>query len=128
MGEPTTLATMDVECLLPVVLAEELIWKLLDRRPGRRPSVDELARTLGTDARHLRVRLRADRCAPAREMITYGCLTYAARLIAEGVKIEAAMLIAGFHNKTNFCRQFREFLGCQPGRYRPSARPRTART
>ena len=118
---------MNLECPLPVALAEQVVWNLLDVCPGRRPCVHELARAVGTDARRLRGSLRVNRCAPARELITYGCLTYAARLIAAGVKVEAAMLIAGFHNKTNFCRQFREFLGCQPSRHQPGRRLRATK-
>jgi AraC-like DNA-binding protein len=62
----------------------------------------------------LRRGLQRDRAAPAREMIRYSCLTYAARLIASGIKVEAAISLSGYHNKTVFCRNFRDYLGCQP--------------
>lgn len=51
---------------------------------------------------------------PFRDFITYGCITYAAELISHGVKVEAAMTLAGFKNWTNFVRQCRAFLGCAP--------------
>jgi methylphosphotriester-DNA--protein-cysteine methyltransferase len=62
----------------------------------------------------LRRGLRQGHAATCRAMITYGCLTYAARLIGDGMKVEAAMNLAGFRNKTVFCRNCRDYLGCQP--------------
>jgi methylphosphotriester-DNA--protein-cysteine methyltransferase len=65
---------------------------------------------LGKTAAKLRRELRRHRCATGRDIITYCCLTYAAHLIGTGTKVDAAMRLAGFHNHTNFNRQFRAFL------------------
>jgi excisionase family DNA binding protein len=42
----------------------------------------------------------------------------AAVLIAQGAKIEAAMLMVGYRGKKNFYRQFQRAFGQTPGRYR----------
>jgi len=34
------------------------------------------------------------------------------------VKVEAAMRLAGFRNKSNFNRDFRDYLGCLPHEFK----------
>ena len=94
--------------------AQRLIWLGLDSHPGVRPRVADMSRMVGVGELELRRSLRRNHAAPCRAMITYGCLTYAARLIADGMKVEAAMSLAGFRNKTVFCRNCRDYLGFQP--------------
>jgi len=53
--------------------------------------------------------------------LTYSCITYAQLLIRQGIKISAAMRIAGFRQRTNFNRQYREFLGELPRESRSRA-------
>jgi AraC-like DNA-binding protein len=103
---------MDEHLHLP--RAQRLIWRWLDAHPGMRPRVADMARMAGVSELELRRGLRHDHASTCRAMITYGCMTYAARLIADGMKVEAAMSLAGYRNKTVFCRNCRDYLGCQP--------------
>jgi AraC-like DNA-binding protein len=98
--------------------AQRLIWNALDQHPGRRPTMAEIARAVGMSELELRRVQQRHHAARVRDFITYGCLTYAARFIAQGEKVEWAMTRSGFHNRTNFCHEFRQFLGCQPHEFR----------
>src|SRR5688500_6341705 len=90
------------------------VWSHL-RCSATRPTVTALAQMLGLPERTLRRRLRISGRPPARDIITFAAVAYAALMISQGTKVEAAMLMAGFRNKTNFCVQFRTWLGCRPG-------------
>jgi methylphosphotriester-DNA--protein-cysteine methyltransferase len=111
-----------VETNLTLPEIERIVWELLDEHPGRRPTMQEVAAIRGftslqlrrTTERIQRVLGPIGYCATFRDELTYSCLTYARLLIAKGTKIEAAMRLAGFHQKTNFNRQCREFLGDSP--------------
>ena len=84
----------------------------------------ELALACKRSSTQLRRDQKANRAARVRDLITYGCLLYAANLISKRTKCEAAMTLAGFRNKTNFNRDFRTYLGCLPHEFagrRPTA-------
>lgn len=49
-----------------------------------------------------------------RDLVAYARLTYAVRLIIQGVKIDAARRKAGFANKTSFNRRTVAFFGYRP--------------
>jgi methylphosphotriester-DNA--protein-cysteine methyltransferase len=112
---------VNVNLRLPEI--ERIVWELLEERPCQRPTMEEVAAVRGCRARDIRrATERIQRilgpigyCATFRDALTYSCLTYARMLIQRGTKIEAAMRLAGFHNKTNFNRQFSRFLTCEPG-------------
>jgi AraC-like DNA-binding protein len=88
-------------------------------RTGRRPTVREIANEFGMTALALRRGWRAVTShPPLRHIITVACLQHAAELLADGVKVEAAMHLAGFHHWSNFNRQFRRVFRTTPGRYR----------
>jgi AraC-like DNA-binding protein len=90
-------------------------------RTGRRPTVREIASEFGLAELTLRRRWRAvTGHPPLRQIITVACLQHAAELLADGVKVEAAMHLAGFHHWSNFNRQFRRVFRTTPGRYRIS--------
>jgi AraC-like DNA-binding protein len=55
---------------------------------------------------------------PLRDVIVLVRLGYAAQLITNDVKVQAAMRLAGFRNWTNFNRQFRRRFGATPAEYR----------
>jgi methylphosphotriester-DNA--protein-cysteine methyltransferase len=78
------------------------------------PRVAHVAAAQGVTALTLRRRLRRAGRPRPREHIIYCCLTHAERDIAGGMKPEAAMCLAGLHNKTNYSHQCQEFLGCLP--------------
>jgi AraC-like DNA-binding protein len=102
---------------------ERVVWELLEEHPCRRPTMAEVAAVRGCTA--LDIRRTAERIqrilgpvgggATFRDALTYSCLTYARLLIRRGTKIEAAMRMAGFHNRTNFTRQFSRFFIERPG-------------
>src|SRR5262245_1998881 len=98
-------------------VAIRLVWQCLDTGHCRPTSAD-LAAVLGVSERHLRRAQQRHRAARWRELITYGCLLYALREISCGVKVEAAMRLAGFRNRTNFNRQVREYFACRPIEFR----------
>jgi AraC-like DNA-binding protein len=91
-----------------------LVWEELAARPGRRPRPVDLARRLGRTLPQLRRDQRANRAAPVGTLITYGCVAYAVRLIANGVKCEAAMRLVGFRNRSNFNHDVRDYFGYLP--------------
>lgn len=91
-------------------LVEEATLELVRVRPGRRPTVGEVASRLGLRPRQLRraqVRLGLP---PVRQLIVLSAVTVAAELIRDGIKIEAAISMTGFKNRTNFYRQFRRYF------------------
>jgi AraC-like DNA-binding protein len=90
----------------------------LVRRSGSRLTVKEIAREFGLTEVTMRRRWRLPGMPPLRDVIILVRLGYAARLIVDGTKIEAAMRLAGFRNWTNFNRQFRRRLGGTPAEYR----------
>jgi AraC-like DNA-binding protein len=95
-----------------------VVEALLDRT-GRRPTVREVAGEFGLAELTLRRRWRAvTGHRPLRDAITVACIQHAAELLADGVKVEAAMHLAGFHHWSNFNRQFRRVFGTTPGCYR----------
>ena len=112
---------MKVNLTLPEI--ERIVWELLEEHPCRRPTMPEVAAVRGCTA--LGIRRTTERIqrilgpigcgATFRDALTYSCLTYARLLIQRGTKIEAAMRLAGFHNKTNFNRQFSRFFVERPG-------------
>lgn len=108
---------------LHVEKAQELVWSLIEQNPSRRPRVADLARELHTTSTALRRMQRRNRAAKLQDLITFGCISYAAETICNGGKIFAAMRIAGFRNKTNFNKQFYAFLGMTPSQYRLARRP-----
>ena len=111
---------MEIRLSLPEI--ERIVWELLEEHPGRRPTMAEVAAVRGctpVQIRHATDHLRrilgtVAYCAPFRDALTYSCLTYAGLLIRKGTKIHAAMRLAGFHQKSNFNHQCKEFLGSLP--------------
>lgn len=111
---------MTASLTLPEI--ERIVWELLEEHPCQRPTMAEVSAVRGCTA--LNVRRATERiqrmlgpigyCATFRDALTYSCLTYARLLIKRGTKIEAAMRIAGFHNRINFNRQFSQLLVERP--------------
>jgi hypothetical protein len=86
-----------------------LVWRHLERFPCQRPLVQDLANALGTTERGLRRACRLAGLGAVRRHLAYGCLTFAASLIAAGIKSDAAIRLAGFRSRWNFNRQCRAF-------------------
>jgi AraC-like DNA-binding protein len=93
---------MERRLTLPSI--QRVVWKLLERGSGQRPTLEEIARPFGLSYRQFWRRLkRAGK--RGRTIRSWCCVTYAEHLIGKGIKCEAAMLLAGFRNHTHFNRR-----------------------
>lgn len=88
---------------------------------NKRPTVEQVALALGVAPVYLRRQLRQTRSPSPHALISQVCLTRAAALVVDGMKIEAALTLAGFNHHTNFNRQFRKRFGMNPAEYRQQA-------
>jgi methylphosphotriester-DNA--protein-cysteine methyltransferase len=91
-------------------------WQL--NTHGRRPTMAEVAGAMELSAAQLRRRFKSAGELTFRSALTQACLTHAGMLIRNGTKIEAAMRLAGFRNKTNFNKQFNRRFGALPNQCR----------
>jgi hypothetical protein len=84
----------------PLPTGEQLcavVWRHLEKYPDSRPLQVDIARALGIAPRRLRRAWQDTGHNKIREMITYGCLSYAQWLIySEHCKVVAAVQLAGF--------------------------------
>ncbi len=89
-----------------------LVWRHLEGHPGRQPRVADLATAFESSPRTVR-RIWRERIGgdSIREVMTYARVMYGLRLIAQGVKPEAAALMAGFRSYWNFNRQCKRYCG-----------------
>jgi AraC-like DNA-binding protein len=83
----------------------------------RRPRIRDVAAQLHMTATQLRRRLSRLQ-STYRNCVRDASLTIAERLLCHGTKVEAAMLLAGLHNRTSFNRQFGRRFGCRPSEYK----------
>ena len=106
----------------PLPTAAELcavVWWHLEKHPDSRPLQEDIARILGMSPRRLRRAWQETGRSSVRELITYGCLSYALWLIhADHCKAVAAVQLAGFRSYWNANRQCRRYAGCTLGRTR----------
>ena len=82
-----------------------------------RPSISDIAAVLGMSYRGFCRHVESIKLS-GRQIRSWCCITYAAHLIGSGIKVEAAMTLAGFRNHTHFNEQFRRCLGCLPREFR----------
>lgn len=95
------------------------VWFWLEKHPDRRPRQADLARMIGLSPRQLRRRWHQTGRASLRDLITYGCMSYALWLIhTEGCKAVAAARQAGFVSYWNLNRQCRKYARCTVGHCR----------
>jgi AraC-like DNA-binding protein len=88
------------------------VWHWLEMHPDVRPRLSDLASTIGMSPRALRRAWQHTGRPRLRELITYGCLSYAAWLIAtDGWKPIAAARQAGFRSYWNLNRQCKKYTG-----------------
>ena len=104
---------------------EGIVHRILSAH-GKRPHVSEVAEALELTSLRLRRTLRDDYAGTCREMIAYACVSFAVERIKAGWKVEAAMRAAGLRNKTSFCKECREFFGCQPHEFHGGGAPSSA--
>jgi AraC-like DNA-binding protein len=92
---------------------QRTVWQLLADSPGHQPSMSSIADRLDRTYRQFCRDIRPTKHT-GRQLRSWCCITYAAHLIGNGVKVEAAMALAGFRNHTHFNERFREYLACLP--------------
>ena len=111
---------------------EQVVWQWLDVHPGKPPTLGDVACALDTTLlrlrrEHERLARLLDKClgddwtSPSpRELLAYSRMSYVARLVAGGVKIDAARALAGYspNSKSSFNRRFRAFFGMTPQEFR----------
>lgn len=92
-----------------------LTWRMLERRPDVRPSVEDLARACGRTALRLRRDWHAHHARltrlSLRDVITYACLTKAWVDIHDGQQCVGSSRSAGFRSHWNFNRQTKAYSG-----------------
>jgi len=96
-----------------------VVWWHLEKHPDSRPLQADIARALDVAPRRLRRVWHDKGHNNIREMITYGCLSYAQWLIYfEHCKVVAAVQLAGFKSLWNANRQCKRYAGCTLGQCR----------
>lgn len=98
---------------LTLPMIQRAVWEMLRTDPGRRPQIAELAGEMRMSYRQFQKALSAIG-KTGRQVRSWCCITYAQHLIGNGAKIEAAMMLSGYRNRTHFVERYREYLGCLP--------------
>jgi AraC-like DNA-binding protein len=94
------------------------IVRLVERQCDRPLSVNVIARTLGLRATYVSRLFREQRGWGIRAYIVRVRMQRAAKLIREGVKVEAVALLVGYRSRPNFYRQFKRHFGVTPAQLR----------
>jgi two-component system response regulator YesN len=93
------------------------------RRHSHRPlTLKAISRDLNRRPEYLGALFRGETGRGFQERLTQIRLRRAARMLREGEKIEAVILLVGYRNKRNFYVQFRRVFGLRPGEYRARVR------
>lgn len=98
------------------------VVSLIEERYGHRLTVGELARAVSRDRGHVSSVFRREMGDTVHGYLTRVRMRHAADLVGRGEKIEAVMLMVGYHSKKSFYRQFRSHFGVTPGAFRLTAR------
>jgi AraC-like DNA-binding protein len=99
------------------VLIEQM-QREIDLRYAEALTLRTLSAELGRQPAYLGRLFRQQVGATVRDYLTEVRLTHAARLIRDGVKIEAVALNVGYRSKKNFYQQFKKKYGVTPVSYR----------
>lgn len=103
---------------VPQSLHVRRMLALIEERSAEPLSLATLGRALNRQAGYLGRLFRDEIGVSMREYLARMRLERAARLIREGVKVEAVALEVGYRSKKNFYRQFRRRYGTTPALYR----------
>ena len=98
-------------------LAREIRCRLDDDEP----SLEGLARELGTHPSHLVRVFRREYGLPPHRYLVGRRLDRARRLLLDGMPIAEVAVATGFHDQPHPTRHFRALLGTTPGRFRMAA-------
>lgn len=82
------------------------------------PTLDALARELGTHPSHLVRVFRREYGLPPHRYVVGRRLDHARRLLLDGVPIAEVAAATGFHDQSHLTRHFRALLGTTPGAFR----------
>lgn len=85
------------------------------------PTLEELARELGTHASHLVRVFRREYGLPPHRYVVGRRLDRARRLLLDGLPIAEVATATGFHDQSHLTRHFRALLGTTPGAFRRAA-------
>ncbi|QIG42860.1 AraC family transcriptional regulator [Nocardioides anomalus] len=85
------------------------------------PTLDALARELGTHPSHLVRVFRREHGLPPHRYVVGRRLDRARRLLLDGVPAAEVAVAVGFHDQSHLTRHFRALLGTTPGRFRMAA-------
>ncbi len=85
------------------------------------PTLDALARELGTHPSHLVRVFRREHGLPPHRYVVGRRLDHARRLLLDGVPIAEVAAATGFHDQSHLTRHFRALLGTTPGAFRSAA-------
>lgn len=110
--------TMDA---MPLSLHVRRMLALIEERFAEPLSLATFGRTLNRQAGYLGRLFREEIGVSMREYLARMRLERAARMIRDGVKVEAVALEVGYRSKKNFYRQFRRRFGTTPALYRAAA-------
>ena len=98
---------------LPAFHVEALRWAV--ENASSRPSSGALARDMGMSRTRLARQLRSLEAPPARELLLWGRLLHAARLLDRGGTVEATALELGYASGSGLHRAFHRRVGFPPG-------------
>jgi transcriptional regulator GlxA family with amidase domain len=114
-GDDTTSPVIrEVSSLTPHV---QRMLEVIEQSYADRITLDTLGATLNRQSAYLGQLFRKELGITVHQALTRVRLDHAARLIGEGVKIEAVALIVGYRSKKNFYRQFRRRFNTTPQQY-----------
>jgi AraC-like DNA-binding protein len=103
----------DLDGRLPVLPVEALRWAV--ENAARQPAAGALARAMGMSRARLARQLRSLKAPSARQLLLWGRLLHAARLLDRGSTIEATALQLGYASGSGLQRAFRRSVGFPPG-------------
>jgi AraC-like DNA-binding protein len=130
---------LEAEARLAMV-AERIALHLSSREPRRRdrdpglarlvrtrldddePTLEELARELGTHPSHLVRTFRREYGLPPHRYVVGRRLDRARRMLLDGIPIADVAAATGFHDQSHLTRHFRALLGTTPGAFRGASR------
>ena len=92
-----------------------------DRLDEDEPTLEALARELGTHPSHLVRVFRREYGLPPHRYVVGRRLDRARRLLLDGVPIAEVAATTGFHDQAHLTRHFRTLLGTTPGAFRSAA-------
>ena len=92
-----------------------------DRLDDDAPSLEQLARELGTHASHLVRVFGREYGLPPHRYVVGRRLDRARPLLLAGMPIADVAVATGFHDQSHLTRHFRALLGTTPGAFRSAA-------